>query len=581
MREMGIDAYIIPHADEYQNEFLPEYAKRLAWLTGFTGSAGYAAVLQDSAAIFVDGRYTIQVRSEVEAELYAYEDYTKTMPWIWLADHMQSGQVVGYDPSCWTISQKDQFQAHFAEHGLTLKPVGNLIDPLWSDQPAPSALPPFIYEERFAGRNVVDKINDIKANISEDVGCLLLTQLDSIAWLSNLRGSDVECSPFFLATAILDLHENKLHVFMALEKIAAMEALPETHKAVQINDIAKLPDFLETRAGKCVQMDPKYSAAVYKQKFDDVGLKVKFEACPVVAQKAVKNATEQSHIRHAHCKDGAAIAAFLCWFDAHKNSGTLDELKAEEYLIEQRRKQEDFFDISFDPISGFGPNGAIVHYRASEATNKKIEGDSLYLIDSGGQYLDGTTDLTRTVAVGKPSQEMKERFTLVLKGHIAMASAVFPEGVCGAQLDQLARAPLWREGLDYAHGTGHGVGMFLNVHEGPAGLSPKSKYSLKAGMLLSNEPGYYKAGEYGIRIENLVLVKDAGFAFEDGRQALCFETVSLVPIDRSLIIKELLSESEIDWLNTYHADVWQRISPLVKTDGQVYDWLNEQTRPLN
>lgn len=582
MAKNGVDAYFIPHADEHQNEYGPPHTERLSYLTGFTGSAGFAVVLKDRAAVFVDGRYTIQAKQQLDASLYEQEDYTKKHPIDWIVEALGQDAVVGIDPNVVTMAQGMSFQEKLAAKSIKLHSIeGHLVDKIWNAQPQAPSSDIYAFTEDFSGQSHKDKIESIAKQVEKkhQAEFLCISSLESLAWLSNLRASDIKTVPVFLAYGLLDSSNARLSIYTNLSR------LPDSVKKAR-EDITFYPyedffDALKVQAkGKSVLADASENSLRVLNALDAVGAKIVKAANPIILAKACKNEVEQNNIKKAHVLDGQALCRYFHWFDQHKNKGTLDELSVEEDLYNFRARSNVFQGISFDPISGYGSNGAVVHYRATKQSSRKIEGDGLYLLDSGGQYLYGTTDLTRVVAVGSPSQEMKEHYTLVLKGHIAMAQAVFPEGTTGANLDILARKPLWDRGLDYAHGTGHGVGMFLSVHEGPAGLSPRATEPLRAGMILSNEPGYYKTGEYGIRIENLVLVKPTGQTCEDGRMQLCFETISFVPFDQSLIVKDMLSNDEVDWINAYHAQVAEHTLSDAKGDVSLENWIKAATKPL-
>jgi Xaa-Pro aminopeptidase len=577
MSKYSVDAYYIPMADAHQNEYPPESALRLRWLTDFTGSAGYCAVLKKKAAVFVDGRYTLQAKKQLDATVYKQEDYTKTAPIDWMIAQLKAGETLGYDPKILTIKQQRSYAQKCSDKGIVFKAIAeNLVDEIWQDQPELPTSEAFMLETSLTGLDITQKIKMIADEVKGDY--LLISALDSIAWLTNMRASDIHASPVFLSYAVLDIAKKIVHLFTDESRFS--QALKsKISKTIKTHGYNALEDFIGRLSDKkMIALDINETSAWCEDVCRQSGVSIHEMTNPIALKKACKNKDEQDSIKTAHELDGAALSKFFAWFDAAQNKQEMTETSVEEVLYNFRAEANSFKGVSFDPISGFAENGAVIHYRAVEKTALSIKGDGLYLLDSGGQYIYGTTDLTRVVAVGKPTAEMIEAYTLVLKGHIALACAVFPEGTNGSQLDVLARQFLWAKGMDYAHGTGHGVGMFLNVHEGPAGISPRSTEPLRAGMLLSNEPGYYKEGEFGIRIENLVLVKETGTVLESGRKTLCFETVSLVPFDRRLIDKTLLTKQEIDWINAYHAKVKEKILPQLKEAAA--NWLIENTKVL-
>jgi Xaa-Pro aminopeptidase len=579
MSECGIDAYFVPHADEHQNEYSPAYAERLAWLTGFTGSAGYALITHDRAVMLTDGRYTIQAKQELDSKVFDQGDYTKTHPVDWAIEAMPVGGVFGFDPKIVTHDQAQKFSQRLEAKGMSLKAVTqNLIDPLWLDQPAlPKSL---VYRlgEEYAGEPFSNKINKIAKKCEADY--LLISDLTCVAWLLNLRGQDIDITPVFMAYALLDVTAEKVTLFTDRSRVSE-DVLSMQGNALDIREYEEIEGALEMLGtGKRVQLDSSETSEWLYMLLQDNGAEITEQKNPIILAKACKNEAEIDGMKEAHRIDGTALSKFFAWFDAHKDEGIHTETSVEDVLYGYRAESNLFRGISFDPISGFAENGAVIHYRAKEETALTIKGDGLYLLDSGGQYECGTTDLTRTVAVGMPSEEMKRHYTAVLKGHIALARAVFPSGTTGAQLDVLARQYLWEMGLDYAHGTGHGVGMFLNVHEGPAGISARAHEPLAEGMILSNEPGYYEEGSHGIRIENLIQVKKAPEPFADGRDRYYFETISLVPFDRSLMVMDMLEADELTWINEYHQQVYDEISISLNDDEGTLAWLKSVTAPL-
>ena len=580
LRSAGLDGFVVPLTDEHMSEYVGSYAQRLAWLTGFEGSSGSAVVLADKAAIFTDGRYTLQVRAQVDGALYSYESVPESSPAKWLGLHAGEGARIGYDPWLHRRDWVRQAAAALVGRGGSLVALErNPIDAIWSDRPAPSPAAVRVHPERLAGRSSADKRSEIgdwlEANKADTA---VLAALDSIAWTFNVRGSDVSHTPVALAYALVHA-DGTADLFVASGKVTP-ELSQHLGNGVRLHERAAYEEALAGLGGKRVAVDPERSVSAIFEALETAGASIVELRDPTVLPRATKNAVEIAGQRSAQQRDGAAMTRFLKWVGEQE---ALDELTASDRLEAIRREDPTLRDLSFDSISGFGPNGAIVHYRASEKTNRKFAPGSLYLIDSGGQYEDGTTDITRTLAVGEPTAEMRDRFTRVLQGHIALACAVFPKGTRGGQLDSFARRPLWEAGLDYAHGTGHGVGSFLSVHEGPQRIAPVGgAYAggdepLAAGMILSNEPGYYKAGEYGIRIENLVLVVERDVLGAE-KKMLGFETLTFAPIDRRLVVAEMLSAAERSWLDAYHAEVAARIGPSL--GGGERAWLEEACAAL-
>jgi Xaa-Pro aminopeptidase len=578
-----LDGFVVPLTDEHMSEYVGAYAQRLAWLTGFQGSAGTAAVLPADAAIFVDGRYTLQVREQVSADQWSYQSVPQTSVAAWLAEHAPDGARIGYDPWLHTKSWVEQAAKALADKGASLVAVDtNPVDAVWPDRPQPSTARLIVHPDHLAGKNSAEKraeMGDWLAAKKADAA--ILSALDSIAWTFNVRGADVDRTPVALAYAIVNA-DGTADLFVAPEKVGE-DVAQHLGNAVRLHPRDAFAPHLAGLAGKRVVADPERAVSAIFATLEGAGATVLPLRDPAVLPKAIKNAAEIAGHQAAQARDGAAIARFLHWLSVEAPRGGVDELSAQAQLRAFREETGALRDLSFDTISGAGPNGAVVHYRASEETNRPLERDSLYLVDSGGQYQDGTTDITRTLAVGTPTAEMRDRFTRVLKGHIALARAVFPAGTRGSQLDTLARQYLWAAGLDYAHGTGHGVGSFLSVHEGPQRIAPGGSgfaggdEPLAPGMILSNEPGYYKTGEYGIRIENLVLVEPREVAGAE-KSLLGFRTLTFAPIDRTLIDTALLSGEERAWIDAYHADVRALIGP--QLDGAAGAWLEAQTAPL-
>jgi len=590
LARQGLDGFVIPISDEHMSEYVGAYAQRLAWLTGFGGSAGTAVVLTDAtldpaAAIFVDGRYTLQVRDQVDGRLFAYESVPQTSVAKWLAAHAPAGARIGYDPWLHSKGWVAAAEKALAANGGTLVAVtANPVDAVWEDQPAPSSAPALVHEDAFSGQSSQAKREALSAWLGQEgLDAAVISALDSIAWLLNIRGQDVERTPVALSY-VLAHADGTADFFIAEEKVTT-DLARHLGNAVRIRPRESFVPALQALSGKRIAVDPERAVAAIFATLEQAGASVVEARDPTVLPKAIKNAVEQSGHREAQGRDGAAVSRFLRWLETEAPTGTVTEMSAADMLHEFRRQTGELRDLSFDTISGAGPNGAVVHYRVSEETNRTLEPGSVYLVDSGGQYPDGTTDITRTVWIGPgaPAAEVKDRFTRVLKGHIAIARAIFPSGTAGHQLDVLARQYLWQAGLDYAHGTGHGVGSFLSVHEGPqriaksAGGQAGTDQELVPGMFVSNEPGYYKAGEYGIRIENLVLVENRDIPGAEG-EYLGFETLTLVPIDAALVEPGLLSPEEIAWWNDYHARVLEVIGP--RLDNAERAWLEEKCRPL-
>jgi len=583
LKSEKLDGFVVPLTDEHMSEYVGSYAQRLQWLTGFKGSAGSAVVLPEEAAIFVDGRYTLQVRQQVSAEDWSYQSVPETSVADWLKDHAAKGARIGYDPWLHTRDWVTKAKETLASRGAELVPVGeNPIDKIWIDRPEASKAKLVVQPDEYAGKSAAEKRTDIAEWLDKhDADAAVLSALDSIAWAFNVRGQDVTHTPVALAYAIVN-KDGTADLFVADEKVGP-DVRQHLGNGVRLHDRYAFENALSEFKGKTVAVDPERAVSAIFDALDRASAKILPLRDPVVLPKALKNPVEIAGQQAAQTRDGAVIARFLHWIDEEAPKGDVDELGASNRLEALRRENPELRDLSFDSISGAGPNGAIVHYKSSEKTNRKLETGTLYLIDSGGQYVDGTTDITRTVPIGEPTDEMRDRFTRVLKGHIAVATAVFPKGTRGTQLDSFARRPLWDAGLDYAHGTGHGVGSFLAVHEGPQRIAPVTSSQgggdepLAAGMIISNEPGYYKTGEYGIRIENLVLVVDVHIDGEE-KEMLGFETLTFAPIDRRLIVKDMLGPQELAWLNSYHAQVLAKIGPNLA--GSDRAWLENACAPI-
>lgn len=578
-----LDGFVVPLTDEHMSEYVGAYAQRLGWLTGFQGSAGTAVVLPQEAAIFTDGRYTLQVRQQVSAEDWEYVGVPATSVSGWLGAHAPDGGRIGYDPWLHTRAWVEEARKALAEKGAELVAVDtNPIDAVWPDKPAPSDATLAIQSDVAAGKSSPAKRAEIADWLAErKADAVVLSALDSIAWAFNIRGTDVSHTPVALAYAIVNA-DGTADLFVAPEK---MNDAVRQHlgNAIRIHDRAAFAPALKGFAGKRVAADPGSAVAAVFDALDAGGAKILALRDPVILAKAIKNPAEIAGQKAAQARDGAALSRFLKWFEETAPGGGLTEMSAADKLREFREATGVLKDLSFDTISATGPNGAIPHYKVTDESSLPIEPGQLYLVDSGGQYADGTTDVTRVMPVGEASDEMKDRFTRVLKGHIAIATAIFPDGTTGAQLDSFARRPLWEVGLDYGHGTGHGVGSYLSVHEGPQRIAQpyypggQSLEPLREGMFLSNEPGYYKAQEFGIRIENLVLVVKQLISGAE-QQMLGFETLTFAPIERTLIKPSLLTVQELAWLNAYHAEVLRILGP--QLGGDALAWLEAKCAPI-
>ena len=586
LARQGLDGFVVPRSDEHQGEYVPARAQRLAWITGFTGSAGVAVILAEAAAVFVDGRYTLQVRDEVDDSLFSFCHLTEEPPEGWIERNLARGRKLGFDPWLHSRTQVTRLGKAVEKAGGELAATdANPIDAVWAGQPPPPRAPIVPHALDYAGRASAEKREEIASALSDQgADAVVLTQPDSIAWLLNVRGGDVPHTPLPLSFAVLR-GDGACDWFVDRGKLeSGLESHLGNGVAVRApQDLGAALDDLGG-AGKRVLADPDTAAFWIFQRLQAAGAEVVTGADPCQLPKARKNPAELAGARAAHLRDGRALSRFLAWLDATaarraREDGGLRETEAARRLLAFRREDALFRDLSFETISGSGPNGAIVHYRVSEASDRRLGLGELFLVDSGGQYLDGTTDVTRTVAIGEPSPEMRDRFTRVLKGHIALATVRFPRGTTGAQLDVLARTHLWQAGLDFDHGTGHGVGSYLNVHEGPQRISKMpSRVALEPGMIVSNEPGYYKTGAYGIRIENLVTVVESDARPGDEREMLAFETLTLAPIDLNLVDPALLGPRETAWLDAYHGRV--RAAHGEGLDKETKAWLESATRPL-
>ena len=574
-----LTGFVIPRADQQQNEYVAPSEERLAWLTGFTGSAGMAVVLTHEAAVFVDGRYTLQAAKQVDARAWQVEPLADPPPEDWLARHLVAGDRLGFDPWLHTSAAAERLAGACARAGAELVAVdSNPLDSVWTERPPPPLGPVAIHGPQFSGEAETDKLRRIRLEMLRlGVDALVLSDSHAVAWTFNIRGADVSHTPLPLSYALVP-GEGRPTVFIDHRKLSnsARDHLEASA------DVAE-PDALTPKltalaqAGASIALDGATAADALSRLIAAAGGKPVRGHDPVSLLKAVKNATEIEGARSAHRRDAVALARFLAWIDREAPKGVLTEIDTVEALETFRRDTGALKDVSFPTIAGTGPNGAIVHYRVSRRSNRRIAPGDLLLIDSGGQYEDGTTDVTRTIAIGEPTAEMRDRFTRVLRGHIAIARAVFPDGTTGAQIDALARQFLWRAGIDFDHGTGHGVGSYLSVHEGPARISKLGTTPLKRGMILSNEPGYYKTDAFGIRIENLELVVAADIAGAE-RPVNAFETLTLAPIDRRLIDVSMLDGEELSWLNAYHARVHREVRP--QLDEATKLWLDAATAPL-
>ena len=579
LAKLKVDAFLVPRGDRHKGEYVPAHDERLKWLTAFSGSAGLAVVAPQRAVLFVDGRYTVQARQQTDTSLFEIEQVPAAKTSDWLLDALGTGQTVGFDPWLHSIDEVERLEAALKPSGIRLKPLArNPMDKIWgADQPPPPAAPVVAHPLSRAGRSAQEKIADVQAALAKGgEDAIVLTLTDSIAWLFNIRGSDIPHTPAVLAFAIVPA-EGRASLFVERDRLS------ETH-ASQLEDIADLvpPEALTEQidalkaARKRVRLNPATAAYWFSRRLGEKSVSRGPDPCQ--RAKAIKNAAEIKGARAAHHRDAVAVCRFLAWLDQEAPSGRLDEIAAARQLEAFRAETGKLKEISFDTIAGSGPNGAIVHYRVNTESNRRIGRGELFLVDSGAQYGDGTTDVTRTVAVGRPRPEMRTHYTLVLKGHIAVSTALFPEGTRGVELDPLARQALWRHGLDYDHGTGHGVGSYLSVHEGPQSISRRGEAVLEAGMIISNEPGFYLEDEYGIRIENLVLVNPPMTPEGGDRAMLSFETLTLAPYDRRLIETKLLTSDEKAWVDAYHKRVMTEVGPeLAAADRR---WLEAATKRL-
>jgi Xaa-Pro aminopeptidase len=576
----NLTGFVVPRADQQQNEYVAPSEERLAWLTGFTGSAGQAIVLAQDAAVFVDGRYTLQAAKQVDRNAWSIEPLADPPPESWLASHLKPGDRLGFDPWLHTSAAADRLLAACTKAGAELVAVdNNPLDSVWTERPAPPLGPVSVHGMQFSGETESEKLKRIRLELAKlGADALVLSDSHAVAWTFNIRGADVSHTPLPLSYALVP-KDGRPTVFIDHRKLSnsARDHLEQTADVREPDTLTPTLTGLAQR-GAGIALDNATAADALSRLIAAAGGKPLRGSDPVSLLKAVKNSTEIEGARTAHRRDAVALARFLAWIDREAPKGALTEIDTVEALETFRRETGALKDVSFPTIAGTGPNGAIVHYRVTRKTNRRIAPGDLLLIDSGAQYEDGTTDVTRTIAIGTPTLEMQDRFTRVLRGHIAISRAVFPDGTTGAQLDSLARQFLWQAGIDFEHGTGHGVGSYLSVHEGPARISKLGATPLKRGMILSNEPGYYKTDAFGIRIENLELVVGTDIAGAE-KPVNAFETLTLAPIDRRLVDLNMLSADELAWLNEYHERVRHAVRPHVDADTRA--WLVEATEPLS
>lgn len=579
MLKAGLDGFYVPHEDEHQNEYLPDANERLAWATGFTGSAGAALVTNEKAALFVDGRYTLQAKAQVDEAIIEVRDLIKEGPAAWLAVHAKKGARIGYDPRLVSPDAiRPLAEAAASAEAALIAVDANPLDAAWTDRPSPPRARVTPHPVEFSGEPHPEKIARLAEALAKDrIDAALLTAPASLAWLFNIRGGDVRHSPLPLGAAILRTDGS---ADLYLDPAKADDALrAHLGNRVTLRPEAEIESGLAGLKGRRVRVDPSVTSAWWFSRLDAHGAGLSRGADPCTLPRATKNKVEVEGARRAHARDGVAVTRFLHWLETEAQGEDVDEITAAQKLEGLRGELGGLLDLSFESISAAGPNSALPHYRVNTKSNRRLKRGSLYLIDSGGQYREGTTDVTRTAPIGRPSREMKERFTLVLKGHIALATIRFPEGTTGTHLDGFARQYLWSAGLDYDHGTGHGVGSYLGVHEGPQRIAKAlNAAALQTGMIVSNEPGYYKQGGYGIRIENLLVVTEPEDIPGGERKMLGFETLTLAPIERGLIVKAMLAKAERAWLDAYHARVASVIGPRLTPAERA--WLEAKCAPL-
>ncbi|MEQ8306631.1 MAG: aminopeptidase P family protein [Hoeflea sp.] len=583
--EWGVDAIAVPRSDEYLGEYVPECAERLAWLTGFTGSAGLVLVLRDSAEIFVDGRYSAQARAQTDASVFGYQDMVATPLSAWLETHAPDGMRLGIDPWTWPTGSVRRMEAALAKTGGSLVMLEhNPVDAVWNDRPHPPLGEVTIQPLDYAGRPAREKLETM-AQAASDAGvrAVVLADPSSVAWTFNIRGQDLPSTPHPLTRAIIPAKGRPV-VFIDKRK-TGIEAEAYLTQLADLKQPSDFDDALRAlrASGSVVMVDPDAASHAIPMLIAEAGGTVKQAQDPARLPRAIKNPAEIAASASVHCQDGAAMVRFLAWLDA-REPGSVDEISAAQHLEECRRQMGETLQmplkaLSFDTISGSGPNAAIIHYRVNTTTNRRLQPGEMLLVDSGGQYVAGTTDITRTIASGEVPNEQKRFFTLVLKGMIAISELRFPEGTRGMDIDPFARLALWQAGADFAHGTGHGVGSYLSVHEGPQSISKRGMQELLPGMILSNEPGYYRDGAFGIRIENLVTVHEPREIEGGDKPMLGFETLTLCPIDTRLVVAEMLNSSERAWLNAYHARVRRELAPLLGGDPAA-QWLDQATAAI-
>ena len=567
--QSGLNGFLVPHSDRYQGEYLAPCDERLAWLTGFTGSAGFCIVLEQAAGVFTDSRYFEQVRAQIRAPFVAV-DWPDTTGPDWIAGQLTQG-VIGFDPWLHSAAEIAQYRKVLSEHSIALQPCDNLIDAVWVDQPPAPQRPARAYGVEWAGRTHQDKCRDIAKTLQRSQqSAAIITLTDSISWLLNIRGDDVIHNPIVQAYAIL--HDTGVvDVFTDPSKLAQLS--DHLGPDVRVHPQSDILNHLGRLSGRILVDRSSVPQAIVDQ-LTQAGVDIIMGQDPVILPKSIKNPTELAAARDTHLRDAGYMCEFLAWLD-EQDPDQITEIDVAQHLEHIRRQDDQLVDISFDTISASGPHAALPHYRVTHDTNQTLINNSVMLIDSGGQYRDGTTDITRTVAVGSPAPDIAAAFTRVLQGMIAISRLRFPKSVTGRDIDAFARAALWAAGQDYGHGTGHGVGHHLCVHEGPQGISRRADTVFQPGMIVSNEPGYYKSGSFGIRTENLIAVRDCDPEFPGFYE---FETLTYVPIDRRLIVSDMLSPSERAWINGYHQTCRDIIGPRINDETRL--WLQRATEPL-
>ena len=573
MTQDGIDVLLFPYNDQFQSEYLPAHDNRLTWLSGFTGSWGFAIVTKDQAILFVDGRYILQAPKQVDTNVWTIIEAAQQRPTEWLNAHVQKDQIVALEGWRFTINGLQQWQTIITRKKAVLRQIdGDIVDVLWSDRPTPTNTAAFLHDVKFSGRSRAEKIADLQTFMTrENLDGYLVTDPGHVCWLLNIRGRDVAHTPILLCMAFVAVNGHVM-LFTDTTKIG-VDLLQDFDDTVTVHGFDKMQTALAEHLADVIGVDPNHAPAILSQALKTAGKDIQHHVSPLELSRAIKNETEITGSRNAHKRDAVAVIETIYWLQHHNAQTSLTEQDVIDYLADQRAKQDLFVEASFGTIAGSGPHGAIVHYHVTPDTNISLQNDSLLLLDSGGQYTDGTTDITRTFAIGTPSAEMIADYTSVLQGHIALTTTRFPVGTGGAALDTLARAPLWAQGRHYTHGTGHGIGSFMGVHEGPQGFSPRSPAAFAVGMLVTNEPGYYKADHYGIRLENVVLVTDMT-RDSDNQPMLGFEPLTLVPFESGLIDFNRLNANEKNWLRDYHQRVLDEMTPLLHEDLQT--WLRNK-----